>query len=618
MGTIFSKVRPAGLVAALLLTLICSANGQQEGVDLSFRGGHVAVLTYQVSDGVRGTNLQDFVLLGCEAGSGMRAGGVHDVLMSLLFAPVVNPKMAGQQWGQEHIYFADSLGLVEPLKAQISFKLTRVGKVSADEILKVVKGKGLDGAAAFVLDQGAVLEGSVSVFRGLWVDRKVRWDDRKAVLTMRFQRLVDLSDGKVVAASYQASGKGQEFLKLGSAGLNVAVEESRGLRLSRYVSTDIPEQVNGAVPEAIARGTKWLLAQQGADGSFGDRSGYPIATLGAYGSTGLAVEALLHAGVPSKDPRIMRAFAFLGSRKSSQSYDQALLLSALEAKYLSDLDPRVLEKLSEQELRVDLQKRVSGNDRELAALAAAFLVDCQAKDGSFGYTRGHDELNFSSMQYALLGLRAASRLGIRVQPFVWRKAFKCLLSREIPVGREMELSLEVGEGRQATRKLYPIGWQYYSSSVTGASWSITPTTTMVTAAISSLSIVRGEQQLLNDWDAASEVEWDRLSWGGWGWVSSTFSIRASHPGGLWWGPGMLYYHLFSLERAGILSNVKTAQNHHWYHEGASVLLAAQDRAGNWGGVQGCNVVDTSFALLFLKRAVLYKDVATQSIPNKKP
>ncbi len=612
MGSLLSRCVRKELVFAFLLTQFSPAAVQNADVDLRFRGGHETLLTYQVTDGTRGVLLPDFALLGCEASSGMRASGVNDLLLSLLFAPVVEPKGVGQQWGQEHQYFSDSLGLMEPLKAQITFKVIRVGKAAAEDVLKAAKLRSQTDAPAWILEQGALVEGVVTVVRGLWVERKVRWDDKKSVIAMRFQRLTDLSDGKIVAAHYQVSGKGQEFLKLGSAGLTVAVEGAREFRLSRYVSKDLEGEINGAVPEAIERGMKWLLTQQGADGSFGDRSGYPIATLGSYGSTGLAVEALLHSGVPAKDPRILRAFAFLGSRKTSQAYDHALFLSALEARYLSELDSRMLEKMTEQELRIELQKRISAKDREQAALSAAFLVDCQSKDGSFGYTRGHDELNFSSMQYALLGLRAASRFGVRISPMVWRKAFKCIETQGTPVGRELELSLDFANGVMPAKKVYPVGWQYYSSIVRGASWSSTSNTTMVTAILTSIALVRSELQLLGDWDASSEVEWDRMFWGGWGWVSLTFSVRGSHPGGLWWGPGMLYYHLFSLERAGILSNLKSAQGHSWYSEGASLLLAAQDRAGSWTGIQGCSIVDTSFALLFLKRAVLYKDVATQA------
>jgi hypothetical protein len=57
------------------------------------------------------------------------------------------------------------------------------------------------------------------------------------------------------------------------------------------------------------------------------------------------------------------------------------------------------------------------------------------------------------------------------------------------------------------------------------------------------------------------------------------------------------YYLYALERAGMLYGIENLGAHWWYPEGAKVLLDKQGADGKWN-----NVVDTCFAILFLKRA----------------
>ena len=66
-------------------------------------------------------------------------------------------------------------------------------------------------------------------------------------------------------------------------------------------------------------------------------------------------------------------------------------------------------------------------------------------------------------------------------------------------------------------------------------------------------------------------------------------------GGAWWE-----YYLFNLERVGVLLDQRYLGTHDWYQEGAEKLLAGQAGNGSFGG----GVVNTAFALLFLKRATV--------------
>src|SRR5207302_10023639 len=76
-------------------------------------------------------------------------------------------------------------------------------------------------------------------------------------------------------------------------------------------------------------------------------------------------------------------------------------------------------------------------------------------------------------------------------------------------------------------------------------------------------------------------------------------------------PATDFYFLWSVERVAMLYNVQTIGDKEWYPWGAELLLDAQKADGGWtnGGFVGSSpTMDTSFALLFLKRANLAKDL----------
>jgi hypothetical protein len=80
-------------------------------------------------------------------------------------------------------------------------------------------------------------------------------------------------------------------------------------------------------------------------------------------------------------------------------------------------------------------------------------------------------------------------------------------------------------------------------------------------------------------------------------------------------PGLInLYFLWSLERVGVLYNLKTVGGKDWYAWGVEMLLEHQKNEGNWqdGGYAGASITtDTCFALLFLKRANLAKDLTAK-------
>jgi hypothetical protein len=79
----------------------------------------------------------------------------------------------------------------------------------------------------------------------------------------------------------------------------------------------------------------------------------------------------------------------------------------------------------------------------------------------------------------------------------------------------------------------------------------------------------------------------------------------------WFNPrGDEFYFLWALERVAVAYGLKTIGNRDWYAWGAEVLLARQQRGGVWEGQYG-ESVDTCFALLFLRRANLSRDLSAR-------
>lgn len=78
-----------------------------------------------------------------------------------------------------------------------------------------------------------------------------------------------------------------------------------------------------------------------------------------------------------------------------------------------------------------------------------------------------------------------------------------------------------------------------------------------------------------------------------------------------------YYFLWSVERVGVAFNLQTIGNKDWYAWGAQMLLASQDADGAWSGEHG-HEIDTCFALLFLRRVNLAKDLTASLRGVKDP
>jgi hypothetical protein len=72
-----------------------------------------------------------------------------------------------------------------------------------------------------------------------------------------------------------------------------------------------------------------------------------------------------------------------------------------------------------------------------------------------------------------------------------------------------------------------------------------------------------------------------------------------------------FYFLWSLERVGVIYGLEKIGGVDWYEFGSDELVAAQHANGSWGKGAGGSEVDTAFALLFLARSNLVRDLSTK-------
>ncbi|QDV06095.1 von Willebrand factor type A domain protein [Planctomycetes bacterium Poly30] len=180
------------------------------------------------------------------------------------------------------------------------------------------------------------------------------------------------------------------------------------------------------------------------------------------------------------------------------------------------------------------------------------------------WERGADGDN-SLTQYAILGLHAAERQGIAIDPDVWRRTL----------------------GTTWTRQSATNGWSYVSGSPYGTMTCAGATIT----AIAMRSLEPRRDPLLDP----------RLR-KGLGWLARHWAID-KNPDEQEGKDDHLYYHYYGLERTGRLLDTEFYGAHEWYATVAKRLVDGQSASGAWPA-KGSEreELTTAFAILFLTRA----------------
>ncbi len=371
-----------------------------------------------------------------------------------------------------------------------------------------------------------------------------------------------------------------------------------------YLQADVsPEKIN----QAIRQGVSYIIQEQSSKGSWSGEHAddYPM------GKTALALLALLKSDIPYNHPVIVKGLKSLQKIPFQKTYSVALYLMLMETKFQAQLKfmpPKYWEKSK----KIGPFRLLATPAEKKRVLKAASWLVSHRSSKSWGYPRS-DEDN-SNTQYAMLGLAAAERMGIATNKKVYFKVMDHFISTQEKEGDEVVFfkvpaadepisslqrkDLEKKKARLQNQKkaylLYPSGsplkargWGYREANPATGS--------MTTAGIACMVICKAHlensrtrlwKKLLPQVNASIRD--------GCAWITQNFRVDGNPNG------GNLFYYLYGLERAGILAGVIQFGSHDWYRKGAEHILGKQKENGQIGG----GVVDTCFALLFLRRATV--------------
>ncbi|MAB88662.1 MAG: hypothetical protein CMJ90_04295 [Planctomycetes bacterium] len=312
----------------------------------------------------------------------------------------------------------------------------------------------------------------------------------------------------------------------------------------------VPAQTNEQVDTSIASGVQWMLAAQTSDGSW---RGSQFENY--RGFTALCAYTLLKCGLPKDHPSVRLAFDWLDRQEFHRTYDLGCALMAYEA--------------------LGKGRRPMELIREYAKKLVGTAGNGQRKNGGrWGYPGNHSGADMgwtdlSNTQFAVLGLRAARRCGVKIgSRSLWTRVAQGLIQDQDSYG---------GFGYR--------GGEKHSASMT-------------CAGITGLVLCR---EVLEDVNAEKGVL-GKVRVGikrGFMWLEKNWAIDRAidyrvkgHNNAVWH-----YYYMYGLERVCAFTDTARIGDHDWHAEGAKLLVGAQQSPGCWKG----NETDTCFALLFLRR-----------------
>jgi hypothetical protein len=351
-----------------------------------------------------------------------------------------------------------------------------------------------------------------------------------------------------------------------------------------------PKIEQAKIDGGIAKGMEWLRARL--------REGLPAFEWDGDGNHAgqtyneIVLYTLLHAGIPNSDPDLIKLLMETRQKPLAHTYGTAIRAQAFE-------------KFDPVKLFEDIRQ------------CGQFLVDNQGKEGYWGYSKevslpplpkvvftpdakvvtgpgagavkhtppaarntsatrklvltrrdwGQKNDN-SNTQYALLGIAACMAAGIYAPDDCYQLVEKWLADAQNDDG----------------------GWGYEARGTPmhgrEASYG-----SMTAGGVSTLSICARKRGDTPTRDVRIQK--------GLSWMGKNLTFDQNPAGGGW----MLYYWIYSCERAGSFAGTQWFGDRPWYYEGATWLLDKQGGDGSWGeGGGGQKILDTCWAILFLKQA----------------
>ncbi len=434
--------------------------------------------------------------------------------------------------------------------------------------------------------------------------------------TLEVRRRLDVRDGKVRVVEFSTTLLAS--IVRGKDGKEVAatLRQRESWRL-REVRENQDAAFRAMVAMALQRGTARLREQLKDLG--GNELKAQAGDAGDSYHTGrlaIGLLALVKGGVPVSDDVVQKGYAELRKRTLVDTYSLANAIMAIEALYTPSGESGDLRNGTIQRAH---KREPSPQDKALLQQWAAQLLDNidTRVDPQyllrFNYTRG-GRFDNSVNQYGLLGLYSAHLCGVDIPANTWEAAANHLLTAQSGFGDKLDLAL-VDYRTLAARLADPeapftqskssnraLGWSYEEPKRDGE-W--TPTWgSMTCAGITGLTICQAG--LLDNPD----LKRGRLLGNivrarddGFAWLAQWMTARCN-PGAIERQQHWIYYYLYGLERAALLSGVALIQDRDWYFEGAMVLVLAQQDDGHWPAelLWDLGIERNAMAILFLKQS----------------
>lgn len=400
------------------------------------------------------------------------------------------------------------------------------------------------------------------------------------------------------------------------------------------------------IAAAVARGVARLKRALAADASSPERQHLDGST------SALAYVTLRACGFPRGDEATSRSW-----RRTAERYDRGRLTTDAASLHLLAIAEHGAEVTGASNGR---DVSLAPPDRARAEEIAGDLVAAQCACGGWGPAwpgarapstgAADDDCDPSSTHSALLGLATAARAGIAVDPLVWSRALRRLLTTQEPFGplvRRRPIDLprrRPGNGAASdtpgTQVDSARGW---GPGAAPATPNADANVTMTADGVSSVVICRSELAGSTAVGAALVAEAepsarDGLAWIGSHWepaVASRWTVLtrghgAAGPGGprqlatptapdLAFRRSAAVYtpaEYLAVARAAVLADVEWLAETDWYGEAAEHLVETQDADGSWSLAgwtwvlpaedatdrwTARNVAETCLALLFLRK-----------------
>jgi len=336
----------------------------------------------------------------------------------------------------------------------------------------------------------------------------------------------------------------------------------------------VPAATEEQIEQARLKGMEFLKSQQTKDGNWE----YPNYQTGI---TALCTLALIENGVPISDPVVDKGYRYVKKQVADVKNTYEIALSIL-------LLARVGDRLDRPHIRTLGARLLAGQNKgggwgySCPAVEASSLGDLRK------LSRQDGAGDNSCTQFAVLGLWVASRYSTPIE----------IAMAEV-AQRFLDGQLEDG------------GWSYQppSSDKPESGSNFQTRNTMTCAGLFCLTVARAtkiRQQQREQAATGGEERGEKATLLSDPVYAKGFARVGQFAKGI--GPGSSKYFLWSVERLGVLLGLEKLGDADWFGLGADALVKTQRPDGSWS--EGKDALsDTSFAILFLRKANLGSDIS---------